>query len=188
MKSCLRDAHTSYTPCRRNVSFNPKAKGKLCIHINNYTQKEIRACWYSPREYNQFKREAQCAVALINKGIKIDETRSSVRGLESKTKSGRKVATTSRENALNAVFTTQTRPRQQRTSLQEQIASQYQEAAEESRMKAYTIGLSNQTEIYPGATATKKAQQMATGSVQGFVRIRLSWQFHNERPLFCSAA
>lgn len=50
------------TKKKKSVSFHESVKVRLAIHIDDYTDTEIDACWYSPEEFHAICTDIQATV------------------------------------------------------------------------------------------------------------------------------
>jgi hypothetical protein len=53
---------------RRVVSFYVNAKVKRTLHVNDYSDEEYRACWYTTQEMARMRMEALTIAALMDAG------------------------------------------------------------------------------------------------------------------------
>jgi hypothetical protein len=108
------NAKISLAPkAKRSVSFYPNAKGKLALHINDYTEEEIQACWYNREDFKEFKRAIRLpTVHMMERNRKIsEEYQHCRRGLESRTRVGTKSMLLNTKMALLSVFKERDYPR-----------------------------------------------------------------------------
>lgn len=84
-----------------NVSFNPISICYDVISIDEYTEEEMKASWYTANDYLRIRDVARAEVKLLEAGLLV-ETR--IRGLEHRTKVGMRRKKHSRERAYTAVF------------------------------------------------------------------------------------
>jgi hypothetical protein len=73
---------------RKSVTFSPRVRAKGICHINNFTDQEVAATWYSQEETNESRREAEIIIHLMDRGLPIDEQKYCTRGLEGHTRIG----------------------------------------------------------------------------------------------------
>jgi hypothetical protein len=104
------NAKISLAPkAKRYVSFYPNAKGTLVLHINDYTEEEIQACWYNREDLKEFKRAIRLpTVVLMERNRKINEEYQHCRrGQTSRTRVGAKSMLRNMKMTLLSVFNEQ---------------------------------------------------------------------------------
>jgi hypothetical protein len=84
---------------KKSVSFSESARMKKHIHINNFTQEEIDACWFPEAERSQSRQEIDYTIELMTRGEDIDASKYCTRGLECRTPQG---AATKNQNKVDA--------------------------------------------------------------------------------------
>ena len=68
-----------------SVCFHARVRCRKTIHLNEFSDDEISACWYSDQQYSNMKEEVQNVADLIDRGLLgADNTRYCLRGAESK--------------------------------------------------------------------------------------------------------
>jgi hypothetical protein len=77
---------------------------RLAIHINEYTEAEIDACYYSCEDFRAFKQDVKRTARMIEMKQKMDESVSCARGVESFTKNALKMKSNNRRAASLAVL------------------------------------------------------------------------------------
>ena len=69
---------------KKTVSFNSICKVRVVLHIDDYTPREVRACFHSKEENKAIKDSARYAIQLMEKcGEASSSSESCTRGLES---------------------------------------------------------------------------------------------------------
>ena len=112
MKQKSTKRQRSSSCCERlSVSFNTKVTVRNTIHINNYSEEELSATWFSTNEFNAMKSEMKSTLKKMKrnggKSIPIndeDVVGLSSRGLESLTPDGIAKKRIVRQNAIDAVL------------------------------------------------------------------------------------
>ena len=97
---------------KKSVSFEPTATMRLALHVNNYTDDEYDACFYSHDDYRFFKSDVKRSVRKFEKKMMINKSQQSnkfscPRGIESFTREGSAKKTLNRRNAWIAVLSKQ---------------------------------------------------------------------------------
>ena len=78
---------TNKKSIKKSITFSEAVKVKKTIHINNYTDDEIDACWYSNEECQRIRSDVKYAIQLVNNGLLEQDTEQySRRGVECKTR------------------------------------------------------------------------------------------------------
>ena len=115
--SSERKRRLTTSSAKKSVSFHGSVKVRLTTHINNYTDKEIDACWYSPEDFdairadiqtivNQLQAEEDHAKPRRNRTIPCDDEVCR-RGVECKTRKNKICRQQLRMAAWYAVFSEQ---------------------------------------------------------------------------------
>jgi hypothetical protein len=137
---------------KKSVSFSPGANNvpQHTLHINDYTDSELAACWYSSKEYREWRKEIKYVVGLIETND-IDEEQYSQRGLEHKTQDGKLARYTRRTDTVDAVMKQQYLQRQQEgvssyssSSSDEVLSSVYSEHSFKAQLEAYLRGMADE--------------------------------------------
>ena len=90
---------------KKSVTFSESVKVKKTIHINNYTDDEIDACWYSDEECQMTRSDVKYAIQLVGNGLLEQDTEQySRRGVECKTRENQLRRKQLRMAAWYAVF------------------------------------------------------------------------------------
>ena len=143
---------SSTSTSSKSVTFAKTASMRLALHVNNYTDDEYDACWFTPEDYQQFKKEIiRTARIMDNSNDRRLPKALCTRGVESKTKEGMKLRYKNVQTAKLAVLGEQMRQRIQSENndnavdvhdeQQQQIADLYSKYSESSTSVAYTKGL-----------------------------------------------
>ena len=143
---------------RRVVSFAETAKMRLALHVNDFTDEEYYACFYSPQDYKRFKHEIKQTIVhhRNHKSSRDDDKYCCTRGIEHRlTKESSKQRSTIMTQAKLAVLGEQTlrgqicdcnkeheHPKNDNEDVQ--IASSYSKYAMTSRIQALMMGIADQ--------------------------------------------
>ena len=133
---------------RKRVTFCEKVKARRTIHLNNYTDDEIDACWYSDLEYYAMKEEIRAVAHLLQEGI-VDIHEDVARGLESRCSSGASRRRELRQAAIDAVLDEQEYQDSCRTCDPDYMALMYKHAGHSAVEDARIQGLCDQRAAYP---------------------------------------
>jgi hypothetical protein len=137
----------------RYVSFSPHVVVRpVLVRLDNYTNAEIEACWFGQQENSRILEGIRQTIILIELNILLDNDNGYCsRGLETLTTKGRIQKQQIRANARDAVLDQQDLLRWgQAGSIideQQKIADIYRGNTQESRMAAYTKGVSDAATI-----------------------------------------
>lgn len=136
----------------KHVSFKPTATVRNCLHINNYTDDEVDACWYNKTEAKVSRDDIRHTVNVLSKTPnKQDDDETSLvfcrRGAECKT-----LANTTRRQKLRmaswyAVLATQEATSTNRVSKDVLIAHAYKTISASAQQIAYDTGMKDQMEV-----------------------------------------
>jgi hypothetical protein len=89
---------------KRAISFSPEVIVIPAVHLNNYSCKEIRACWYRAAELKRIQEEVYYTLGLIEENVEINESLHCKRGLECFTQEGSRGRTQNKRKGWSAVF------------------------------------------------------------------------------------
>ena len=130
------------------VSFNNDVTVKETIHILDYNEEELSACWYSDTEYDMIRSDIAYELDLFQNGSSFQENNNGYcsRGLETFSSTLMKQR---RQNAINArvaVYDEQEFQWDNNLCEVEYIAHVYAEASYQSIALAHAVGLKDQLE------------------------------------------
>jgi len=91
---------------RRSVSFATDVTTHDVLHIDDFTLAEQRSCWYTETEMVNIRRAWKEIVTFIESNVQFDEetTELCTRGLEGKTKDGKRLRRALRNSSIAAVI------------------------------------------------------------------------------------
>jgi hypothetical protein len=96
---------SNYT--KKSVCFNPVVYGRSVLHINDYSDDELRSQWYTDLEYQDFKAEIRTTVLLMMRGSSLilgNGEQYCAHGLESATRDGSRKKRRNKLHARSAVI------------------------------------------------------------------------------------
>jgi hypothetical protein len=93
----------------RAISFSPDVRVKKTLHLNNYSNDEIDACWYNEAETKAIREQARRTVEQMQAEADLDGPKYCTRGLEILTAEGRRQRMENRFQAWDAVLNEQER-------------------------------------------------------------------------------
>jgi hypothetical protein len=130
---------------KKGITFNNRVSVRRTIHISNFTDEEINACWYSSEDYSAIRKHIHKTVLLMQYGntSHVEDCPTFCRrGLEGYTSEGLEGRRRRCTNAKLAVFDEQDR---QYDAFEEsddnKIGKVYQKRCRSSRDIATTVGL-----------------------------------------------
>lgn len=132
------------TPERPRVSFYHSVRVQLIESLDEYSDDEKAASWYSGVDYDGFKNERKATVDIMESGQpQIDNGQHYFRGAEFKTRKGQQRKQWNVMEASMVVFDEQQiiSPSVSKQELVQLIADAYSEVVAESRMAAIERGL-----------------------------------------------
>jgi hypothetical protein len=138
------------TTNKKSVAFAASAKMRLALHVNQYTAEEIQACYYSSEDFRSFKTDVKRTAKMIEFKQKMDETVYCTRGVEYKTREGKRIRSKLRSKADAAVFKEQMNQffleeeEGKNCRDEEKLAAFYSEVVKASVVAAYITGLSDE--------------------------------------------
>ena len=143
---------------RRAVHFGGAVEVRPCIHIDDYTDEEYEATWFSPQEIRQIKREMSTTLRIVNRGLLLPAGLT-IRGLEYRTKVGNESRKASKNAAWNAVLSEQARQRYMGFTDPVQIANVYLAVSKPCLTSAYTIGEKDAQATHEAKETNKKPEE-----------------------------
>lgn len=129
------------SPKRRTVSFAPVIRFKPVKHIDDFTEEQIEATWYTEYDLNIIR--AACITTVRQMVFKktINEETDCTRGLEFKTPSGAKFRKNNKQTAIEAVLAEQRLQKSMGMVDEEYLSEVYSEAAGNSKRIAHLMAL-----------------------------------------------
>mmetsp|Transcript_112426 Transcript_112426/g.157635 ORF Transcript_112426/g.157635 Transcript_112426/m.157635 type:complete len:207 (-) Transcript_112426:120-740(-) len=135
----------------RSISFSDQKVVHEILHIDDFDDDEIDACWYFEEEYLAMKQDVDDTLSQIKENRPVDEIRQSLRGIEGKVESedreGKKYAQIA---SILAVLTEQESFRNRLQHPDEGILSiVYRRYTQESQLSAYLTGIADEQYVRP---------------------------------------
>ena len=141
----LKTPAKSVKPTKKSVSFNKTAEVHEIIHVNNYTDDEIDAAFYSDSDYQMMKADIRFTVHLmVSNSLQDDDDTYCRRGLEHHAPEGARRRKFNREMAFCAVLDEQDFQWEQEMHDSESIAEIYALETVHCQSVAHTIALEDQ--------------------------------------------
>jgi hypothetical protein len=132
------------------VAFDPACRMRHTIHLDDYTDEEYFACWYTPEELKEMKGDLLDTLHRLERKEQVDEVNDTFRGLESHTKSGRRNKGQSRSTAIETVVGMMVSYKQSKDGKKisdECVAGAYKKCNKPSELVAYLSALGDQDTV-----------------------------------------
>ena len=125
---------------------------RLALHINQYTDEEYDACFYSDVDYHEFKRDVKRTRKMVEMKQRVDEVHYSLRGIESIiSEDVMKAKVMNRKTATLAVMKEQALIQNDSSNsddnAEQRIGTAYTNVNRGSTTSAYLMGLADETFI-----------------------------------------
>jgi hypothetical protein len=88
----------------RSVCFSSQVEIFFVERIDDYTKEEIAAVWYDKNDFEQMKNEIKAMVHFMETGTQLPSDKTSIRGLEHRTRAGAWSKFQNKRNAYCAVL------------------------------------------------------------------------------------
>jgi hypothetical protein len=128
------------TQKKKEVLFKANARARRCLHLNDYTDEEIAATWYSRAELDEVRREARLSVEIIaaagRGGMDLDLEEYCLRGIEFLNLEGAKHKMENKMAAWDALFDEQDLQLEDGTIDLEMLSMVYFDASYHSQLEA----------------------------------------------------
>lgn len=135
---------------RATVTFCPTARVRRTISLDDFTEDEIRACWYSEVEIFNSRAEIQQTIALVSRNIELDDVHHCRRGLETATGNTKKVKMQRRRTAVDIVLSYQEAAEEdvvEEEYYKEKAAQEYSSYCKSSHIMAFMVGIADANEV-----------------------------------------
>uniref|UniRef100_A0A7R9ZMR6 Uncharacterized protein n=1 Tax=Craspedostauros australis TaxID=1486917 RepID=A0A7R9ZMR6_9STRA len=150
--------NTTTTNRKKSVSFNRRVRVKETLHLNNYTDAEIDACWLSKQESMHIRQDIANTLRQHhqhNGGVSYSD----IRGLECRTKQGSEQRRRDRNESISAVLDEQDLQDHEGSCCPDIISYVYTEASRSAQIRANVRAiLDYQVVNYREHVAHKQAQ------------------------------
>jgi hypothetical protein len=130
---------------RRKLVFNQVVNVRPIKHLDNMSDEEVNAIWFSREDFEDMKDSYAETVRMISKGaFKGDDDEHCARGLEYRTREGAFKRKTNKWNALQAVLDEQDRQQRLGINDDELLREAYVEENLHCRLAALELGIQDQ--------------------------------------------
>jgi hypothetical protein len=134
---------------RRRVVFNRDVYVQETIHVNDYTDNEIDATWYTREDFKNQKAEFAITVRMLaTDRYSGDDDIHCARGLEYRHREGAKLRQKNKLNGLMSVLEEQSRQQLVGEENDEKISKAYIQANYHCRHAALEMGLFDEDEVF----------------------------------------
>mmetsp|Transcript_12211 Transcript_12211/g.35422 ORF Transcript_12211/g.35422 Transcript_12211/m.35422 type:complete len:249 (+) Transcript_12211:241-987(+) len=136
-------SNSNMSATKKTVTFHECVRVKKTIHINNYTDDEIDACWFSRQDMANIRQDIVAALqsssssSLSPSGPDAAE----MRGLECRTEQGSQQRRRDRHESLSSVLDEQELQRHERQFDDEMIAAVYSDTTQQAQLRASVAGM-----------------------------------------------
>ncbi len=146
----------------KRVDFDPACRMRYTIHVDDYTDEEYHACWYTPEELAQMKESLLQTLHRLERKEKVDEVNDTFRGLETQTKNGKRNKGKSRTTSIETVVGLYYKQAEVGKKFDmKNVADAYKECTKTSELAAYISG------IYDQGTVRDLDMSFDTMSIRG---------------------
>jgi hypothetical protein len=121
----------------RSVRFSPAVIVRETFHLDDYSDDEFFACWFTAEDYKTMKKVIKCTVNMIEQKVLLDEVNFTERGLEGKIKEATVLRRESRLAAIDSVLDEQKMQLEEGSADHELLAIVYSECIYRSKVAAY---------------------------------------------------
>lgn len=179
----------------RAVSFYPQICVKKTIHIQDYSDEEKTACWYSPEETASIREQAMAIVNLMERvktkeaSIVENEVLSKhfcFRGLELLTKEGRRFRIENRFRCWNVVLDEQEFQDENSIFDDEAIAAVYAECTVSSTTLALGQGISDQHHVLLDMLSSSSTKKNVADMVPATMMNHRRTVLHQKNAIQCN--
>ena len=146
MKTTSTNAARSSTEKKRSVSFAKTLKVRFSLALEDYTEAEYNACFYSPEEYQAIEKDMCRQFMKMEQGKVLHDIKSCSRGLEKYLTVNAIQKTENHRTACQAVLDEQSRQAKSGTHDDENIARLYNNVTSSCQLWAAVLGNRDQQE------------------------------------------
>jgi hypothetical protein len=135
-------------PITKSLTFAPKIRVRKIIHIDEFTDEEVSACYYHKEEFDRVRLELKATVQMFQVGeLEKDTTHFTKRGTEHRTPDAVQRRNRNKQMAAEAVFDEQENQWADGVIDSEVLASIYQAASSHCQIAAHNIALDYEKEV-----------------------------------------
>jgi hypothetical protein len=126
---------------RRSVSFGPQVAVYFTLHLNDFSDREVKATWYKRDDIATIKAECTATVTMILKAQPLRTDLYCARGLEFRTPRGLQRRQANKRNAIDVVLDEQDRQIDQNIHDAKKLATVYHQVSVRCHEAAHQLGL-----------------------------------------------
>ena len=135
-------------PVIKSLTFAPKVRVRKIIHIDEFTDEEVSACYYQKEEMHRVRQELRATLQMFQIGeLKEDTPHFTKRGTEHRTPDAARRRSINKQMASDAVFEEQGDQWEDGLIDSEMLASIYQSASSHCQAAAHKIALEYENEV-----------------------------------------
>lgn len=129
---------------RKGVTFHPRARMRLTIALDDFTDDEVQSYWYSKEEIEISRAAVHETIQLLRCNLELDTEHHCQRGLETAVGDSRRVKQQRRRAAADIVFSHQEEEwMKEGQALQMKAAEEYSLCCKSSHITAYMVGVAD---------------------------------------------
>lgn len=129
----------------KRVDFHPTCRMRFTMHMDEYTDEEYYACWYTPEELTDMKHDLLDTLHRLERKEAVDEINDTFRGLETQTKTAQRHKGQRRTMAIETVVGLYYKQVKSGKKFDmEYVAGAYKECNKASELAAYISGIGDQ--------------------------------------------
>eukprot|EP00538_Stauroneis_constricta_P005028 CAMPEP_0119571400 /NCGR_PEP_ID=MMETSP1352-20130426/44101_1 /TAXON_ID=265584 /ORGANISM="Stauroneis constricta, Strain CCMP1120" /LENGTH=240 /DNA_ID=CAMNT_0007621079 /DNA_START=397 /DNA_END=1119 /DNA_ORIENTATION=- len=133
-------SNSNMSATKKTVTFHECVRVKKTIHINNYTDDEIDACWFSRQDMANIRQDIAAALQSSSSSPSGPDA-AEMRGLECRTEQGSQQRRRDRHESLSSVLDEQELQRHERQFDDEMIAAVYSDTTQQAQLRASVAGM-----------------------------------------------
>ena len=144
---------------KKTVSFAPQAAVYRTTHVNDYSNEEYDAVWYSPKEIDLVKAECALTVTMMQTCTSLHTEMYCSRGLEYRTPIGQEMRRMNKLNGLVAVLNEQDRQYDENEYDPDAIACIYKQVTQHCQDDAHQLALRDERYVRRDFTSSNHHEQ-----------------------------
>jgi hypothetical protein len=162
----------------KSVAFANNVLMSVSLHISDYNEQEIQACFYNISEISEFKQDVKRTARMIETKQDIDDVDVCRRGAEHMTEEATNIRHQKRRAVVFEVLTEQFWAEENPgTPSSERITAKYSKAVRESAASAHVIGLSDEAIVKSNSLVESQKKHLDDESRPNHFATRLfSWK------------
>jgi hypothetical protein len=151
------------------ISFSPEVVVHEVLHIDDFDDDEIYACWYYEEEYRAMRQDIHYTKEMMKNCLFVDEQTHCRRGVEDKSTDKSLLSSRRRihdANAIRAVLREQEAQRKRSREINDELISLvYQQFTQNSQLEAFLSGASDADEVHRHASRGPLKEKATTRDI-----------------------